>query len=170
VSPYNNPALQALMYATLEGYRVGWPMGADKLLLVSLGTGARDLKTAPARVAAENALKSMLSLMDDCAELVETLLQWISTGRTARAIDRELGDLRHDLIGSTPLIHYLRFNVALTQDSLTGLGLKLDDEKVERLSAMDDPANMTTLQGIGAEAAKQQVCAEDFPANFDLTP
>ena len=170
VSPYNNPALQALMYATLDGYRIGWPAGADKLLLVSVGTGSRDPKVAPAKLAAENALKSILSLMDDCAELVETLLQWMSSSHTARAIDRELGDLRHDLIASSPLINYLRYNVALTQDSLTRLGLKFDDEKVEGLSAMDDPANMTTLEGIGARAAKQQVRAEDFPSNFDLMP
>ncbi len=170
VSPYNNPALQALMYATLDGYCVGWPTGADKLLLVSVGTGSRDPKIAPAKLAAENALKSMLSLMDDCAELVETLLQWMSSSHTARAIDREVGDLRHDLIAAQPLINYLRYNVALTQDSLTGLGLKFDDEKVAGLSAMDDPANMTTLEGIGAKAAKQQVRAEDFSSNFDLMP
>ncbi len=35
---------------------------------------------------------------------------------------------------------------------------------------MDDPANMTTLQGIGAKAAKQKVRGEDFPSNFDLVP
>lgn len=170
VSPYNNPALQALMYATMDGYRIGWPTGADRLMLVSLGTGSRDSKITPARVAAENALKSMLSLMDDCAELVETMLQWMSSSPTAREIDRELGDLRHDLIGAAPLISYLRYNVALTQDSLTNLGLKFDDEKVEGLSAMDDPANMTALQGIGAKAAKRKVCAEDFPSSFDLVP
>src|SRR5262245_33032813 len=47
VSPFNNPALQALMYATLDGYRVGWPLGADKLLIVSVGTGASDPSVAP---------------------------------------------------------------------------------------------------------------------------
>ena len=40
VSPYNNPSLQALMYAKLDGYKVKWPTGADKLLMVSVGTGA----------------------------------------------------------------------------------------------------------------------------------
>ena len=34
VSPFNNPALQALMAATLDGYRIGWPTGADKLRLL----------------------------------------------------------------------------------------------------------------------------------------
>jgi predicted acylesterase/phospholipase RssA len=168
VSPFNNPALQAVMYATLDGYRIGWPTGADKLLVVSVGTGSRDPAVTPARLAAENALKSLLSLMDDCATLSETLLQWMSTSQTARSIDREMGDLRHDLMGSVPLIGYLRYNVTLAKDVLANLGFNFTDDKIETLSAMDDPGNMTTLQEIGAKAAKRQVRAEDFPANFDL--
>jgi uncharacterized protein len=168
VSPFNNPALQAVMYATLDGYRIGWPTGADKLLVVSIGTGSRDLKVAPAKLAADNALKSLLSLMDDCANLMETLLQWLSTSQTARIIDSEMDDLRHDLIAPAPLISYLRYNVALTKASLAQIGMEFDDEKVEGLSAMDDPGNMKTLQEIGAKAAKRQLRAEDFPSNFDL--
>jgi len=42
VSPFNNPAFQALLYATASGYRVEWPTGEDKLLVVSVGTGAHD--------------------------------------------------------------------------------------------------------------------------------
>jgi uncharacterized protein len=168
VSPFNNPALQAVMYATLGGYRIGWPTGADKLLVVSIGTGSRDLKVAPAKLAADNALKSLLSLMDDCANLVETLLQWMSTSQTARVIDSELDDLRHDLMAPAPLISYLRYNVALTKAALAQIGIAFDDAKIEGLSAMDDPGNMKILQEIGARAAKRQLRAEDFPSNFDL--
>jgi patatin-like phospholipase len=169
VSPFNNPALQALMYATLRGCGIGWPTGADNLLLISVGTGSRDPKNAPASVAAGNALKSLLSVMDDCAELVELLLQWMSSSRTARVIDRELGDLHDDLIAQVPLLTYQRYNVALTQESLTALGMRFADERVEGLSAMDDPENMMTLQEIGAKMAKQLVRPADFPANFDLS-
>lgn len=168
VSPFNNPALQAVMYATLSGYGIGWPTGAGKLLVASVGTGSRDLKVAPANLAAGNALKSLLSLMDDCAEFVELLLQWMSTSQTARVIDRELGDLRGDLIAPAPLLTYLRYNVGLTKNTLTELGMSFADEKIASLSAMDDPDNMKTLQEIGAKAAKQQMRAEDFPSGFDL--
>jgi len=168
VSPFNNPALQAVMYATMDGYRIGWPTGADRLLVVSVGTGSRDPTVTPARLAAENALKSLLSLMDDCATLSEILLQWMSTSQTARSIDREMGDLRHDLIAPAPLISYLRYNITLAKGSLANIGLNFDDEKIEALSAMDNPDNMTVLQDVGAKAAKQQVRAADFPANFDL--
>jgi len=168
VSPFNNPALQAVMYATLDGYRIGWRTGADNLLVVSIGTGSRDPKIAPARLAADNALKSLLSLMDDCATLMETLLQWLSSSQTARMIDRELDDLRHDLIAPAPLITYLRYNVALTKATLAEIGMEFEDGKIEGLSAMDDPLNMKTLHEIGVNAAKQQVRDEDFPSNFDL--
>ena len=168
VSPFNNPALQAVMYATLDGYHIGWPKGADKLLLVSVGTGSRDTKVAPPSLAADNALKSMFSLMDDCASLMELFLQWMSHSRTAREIDRELGDLRNDSMAPEPLLTYLRYNVLLTGDSLASLGMALPDDKVETLSVMDDPNNMATLQEVGARAAKQQVRGEDFPSNFDL--
>jgi len=156
------------MHATLDGYRIGWPTGSDKLLVVSVGTGSRDLKVAPAKLAVDNALKSLLSVMDDCATLMETLLQWLSSSPTARMINREVDDLRHDLIAPVPLISYLRYNVALSKDSLAQIGMEFDDEKIEGLSAMDDPGNMKTLQEIGTKAAKQQVRAEDFPSNFDL--
>ena len=168
VSPFNNPALQALMYASLSGYGIGWPSGADRLLLVSVGTGSRDLRVAPPTVALDNALKSLLSVMDDCAELVELLLQWMSASATARVIDRELGDLRGDLIASAPLMTYLRYNVALTKETLTEHAMDLPDERVEGLSAMDDPSNMKVLQELGAKAARQKVRPADFPANFDL--
>ncbi len=168
VSPFNNPTLQAVMYASLSGYGVGWPMGADKLLAVSVGTGSRDPKYAPASVAVENALKSLLSVMDDCAALVELLLQWMSNSPTARVIDRELGDLSDDVIGAAPLLTYLRYNVSLTGDALAALGMTLAEEKLEGLCAMDDPGNMKILQEIGVKAAGQQVRAADFPPAFDL--
>jgi hypothetical protein len=106
--------------------------------------------------------------MDDCADLMETLLQWMSASPTARMIDRELGDLTGDSIAPAPLMTYLRYNVALTKESLTTLDISLPDKLIESLSAMDDPDNMNTLQEIGAKAAKQQIRPSDFPGKFDL--
>jgi len=39
VSPHNNPALQMLMQAALPSYKLGWSLGADELLMISVGTG-----------------------------------------------------------------------------------------------------------------------------------
>ena len=67
MSPFNNPTLMAVMYASLEGYRVNWPTGADRLLVVSVGTGRADKEVKRSSIAAAHAMKGLLGLMDDCA-------------------------------------------------------------------------------------------------------
>ena len=39
ITTYNNPAFQAFLMATLEPYKLDWPAGENKLLVVSIGTG-----------------------------------------------------------------------------------------------------------------------------------
>ena len=86
MSTANNPALQLLMIAALTGYGFRWLLGEDNLLLVSVGTGNRpwdkntqSLETAPALQLAGLAL---ISMMDDCDALAQTLLQWMGRSRT----------------------------------------------------------------------------------------
>lgn len=169
VSPYNNPALQALMVATLDGYSIGWPTGADRLMLVSLGTGSPDPAVSEVGMAAGHAVKSLLSLMQDVAVMQRTLLQWMSTSATATSIDRELGDLRHDLIGGTPLINYLRYDVDLAEQAVRTLAPDIGNAKTIRsLSEMDAPENMPALYTLGQLEGLRSVKAHDFPAHFDL--
>jgi len=170
MSPFNNPSLIALMYATLEGYRVNWPTGADRLLLVSVGTGRADKEVKKSALAVELAVKGLLGLMDDCAALQEAMMQWISTSRTARAIDREMGDLQHDLVGPAPLITYLRYNGDLAVDAVKALLPKLKEDKIKSLTEMDAPGNMKTLYELGSLTAARDVRADDFPTKFDLLP
>ena len=40
VSPFNDPALQLLMLAALQGHGFHWPTGKDRLLLISVGDWA----------------------------------------------------------------------------------------------------------------------------------
>jgi hypothetical protein len=157
------------MYATLAGYRIGWPVGADKLLLVSVGTGAADPDVESSSITAKHAVIALLSLMNDCASLQETLLQWISSSPTAREIDRELGDLGQDLIAGVPLLSYLRYNVDLRRKSVQQLDPDLKDPKViASLSAMDAPENMDLPHRLGALAAERDVKSVDFASGFDL--
>ncbi|WP_087874704.1 patatin-like phospholipase family protein [Arthrobacter globiformis] len=171
VSPFNNPALQALMYATLGGYRVGWETGGEKLLLVSVGTGVADPAVGRAKLAASHALRALKSVLQDCAVLQETMLQWMSQSPTARVIDRELGTLTGDLLNGAPLMRYLRYNVDLRPDSVRALDESLaGTEAVASLSAMDAPENMEALHRLGRLAAARDVRATDFPTVFDLPP
>lgn len=169
VSPFNNPALQALMYASLEGYRVGWGTGADRLLLVSVGTGAADPAVSMAKLTASHALRALKSVLQDCAVLQETMLQWMSASPTARVIDRELGELEGDLINGAPLMSYLRYNVDLRPESIRSLdGTLAARETVTSLSAMDAPGNMEALHRLGRLAGERDVRDTDFGTVFDL--
>jgi uncharacterized protein len=169
VSPFNNPALLAMMYATMIGYRINWPTGDDKLLVVSIGTGAADPTVTHASLAAKQAVDALLSLMNDSATLQEMLLQWLSDGPTARRVNREVGDLQGDVLHGVAALTYRRYNVDLRATSLQELEPALTDPKlIESLSAMDSPANMTVLHRLGTLAAQRDIKAEHFPARFDL--
>lgn len=169
VSPFNNPALQAFMYATMDGYRIGWDTGPEKILLVSVGTGRANPEVQKKGITAAQAVSALVSLMDDCASLQETLMQWMSSSHTARSIDGELGDLRHDLLAGGPLLTYLRYNVDLSQASVQSLEPELtDSEKIESLSAMDAPENMQLLHTLGIKSGQRDVQDRDFPSVFDL--
>ena len=168
VSPYNNPSLQAMMYATLDGYKVKWPTGADKLLMVSVGTGAAEANQTPSRIAAQGAIRALFSLMDDCAALVETMMQWMSTSPTKRAFDVEIGNLGGDLLPGAPLLTYLRYNVMLSASEIESLHPGLSAEVVESLREMDNPDNLDLLLKLGQTAGAEQIRAVHFPTEFDL--
>ncbi|HVG66658.1 MAG TPA: hypothetical protein VM785_00595, partial [Gaiellales bacterium] len=158
------------MYATLGGYRVKWKAGADQLLLVSVGTGVADPSQAPSKIAAQGAVRALFSLMDDCASLVETSMQWMSDSPTARVIDRELGDCADDVLGGAPVLSYLRYNTFLTADRVNQLTPGLPAKQVDTLGAMDDPDNMDALLRLGEAVGREQVSAAHFAPTFDLSP
>lgn len=168
VSPYNNPSLQALMYATLDGYKVKWPTGADQLLMVSVGTGASAANQTPSQIAATGAIRALFSLMDDCAALVETMMQWMSTSPTRRTFDVEIGNLGGDLLPGAPLLTYLRYNVMLSADEIETLHPGLSAKVVESLGEMDNPDNLDLLFKLGQASGVDQILPDHFPPEFDL--
>ena len=169
VSPHNNPALLALQLVTIRGFGAGWSLDADKLLLVSVGTGSAQPGTSKSWLAGPHAIKSLRSLMDDCAESVETILQWLSSSRTARCIDAAMNDLDPDLLAERPLLQYLRYNVQLDSGWLKeNLEKHMAEADVRKLQAMDRPENIPSLSELGVQAAKRQIEDHHFPAGFDL--
>lgn len=170
VSPYNNPALQAVMAATLDGYRIGWPMGAQRLMLVSVGTGSPDPAVTAKSVAAAHAIAALTSLMEDVAMQQQLLLQWLSASPRAREIDRVVGDLRHDVLGGTPLLTYLRYDTSLAPAAVQALLPDVPTDAALTLSEMDAPENMALLHRVGCQVGDRDVVAGDFPTVFDLPP
>jgi len=167
VSPHNNPSLMAFMYATLQGYKIGWPVGADRILLTSIGTGTADPAVEHSSIAAQHAVKSLVSLMQDASALNETILQWLADGTAHRKIDDEVGNLMGDSVDGKRLLTYSRYNVDLELGKVQRLMPSLKDpDDVAALSAMDAPENMETLHALGVAAAAEQVQESHFPARF----
>ena len=169
VSPNNNPSLLALQYVTLSGFGLKWLLDPDKLFLVSVGTGNTITGKSESGFPLRHAFYSLLSLMDDCSESVETIMQWLSNSPTAQQIDSAIGDLGVDLLAERPLLQYLRYNVLFKHEWLVNhLGMNIKNEQVETLNDMDEHENMELLAEIGVEAAKKQIKEDHFPSGFDL--
>lgn len=178
VTPHNNPVLQLLLLATLHGYGFRWRTGADDLLMISVGTGAKDPKmsaTLRERLARKlsfyDGLTSLAGLMGDCDALNLTMLHAISKSAAPWEIDGEIGDLSSDLLAGRALLSYRRYNVLLTPKWMAReLEIEVSDEEARTLFKMDRPENVEPLSRIGASAAERQVDAAHFPPAFDLGP
>jgi hypothetical protein len=173
VSPHNNPALQLLLMATTEGFGLKWLTGADQLLLVSVGTGAQDIRMPAKDImemsSAKVAFQALASLMNDCDAMNQTVLQWMSRSPTAWTIDREIGNLQNDVLGGKELFSYLRYNVVLDREWLqTHLHVDLKASEVKGLQEMDKPKNMSKLALLGATASQIQIQPDHFPAVFNV--
>jgi len=173
VSPFNDPALQLLMLAALQGHGFRWQTGKDKLLLISVGTGTykQKLETEALMDMAplEQGLRSLQSLMDDCTRVNHGLLQWLTHCLTPWTIDRAVGDMALDSKAGPQLATYVRYNVLLEQEWMkTNVKLELGPDRLKKIAEMDNPDNMRELAEIGRLAAAAQVKEEHFPKNFDV--
>lgn len=173
VSPYNNPALQLLMVATLRGFGLGWPAGAEHLFLVSVGTGSRSPSYRPDRAfrmpSAIVGLRSVRSVIADASWLTQTILQWISNSPTPWEVDQEVGDLGGDILGGREWLSYVRYDLRLEAEWLVEkLGVERQPEVLRDLAELDRPRNVEALAVLGTAAAAVQVKGEHFPGAFDL--
>ena len=173
VSPFNDPALELLMLACLRGYGFRWQKGADKLLLISVGTGTytRNFKADELlkMVPVEQGLRALQSLMDDCAHVNHALLQWLTNCVTPWTIDRAVEDMKLDSKEGPQVATYARYNVLFETTWLkTEIGIDQPQTNLAKIAEMDNPTNMDELAEIGRLAAKKQVQSEHFPAAFDV--
>jgi patatin-like phospholipase/acyl hydrolase len=159
LSMANNPALTLLMVATLKGFPFHWPMGADNLLLVSVGTGYPEFKKKFNEIDEATMLTWASSipemLMQDASWQNQVMLQWLSKSPTAETMDSEIGDLNEDVMSGTPLISYLRYNFCIKKDNLNGLGLKKEftDRDASIIADMARAKNKERLFQIGCCAS-----------------
>ncbi|MGC4037198.1 MAG: patatin-like phospholipase family protein [Chitinophagaceae bacterium] len=188
VSMANNPSLQLLMVATLQGFPFRWKLGEENLLLVSVGTGMSRWDKIPANVSKNNLLNWAQQipdmLMQDASWHNQTILQWLSKCNTRWPIDGEIGDLTNDLItgdiNKRGLLTYLRYNLWIEIPTLEKLMNKQYSEKeVDELVEMSNAASRFELYDIGKKAALDgaiindkitatQVTEDHFPDIFKI--
>jgi uncharacterized protein len=173
VSPYNNPALLLLMMATTRGYAYNWPLGSDKLMLISIGTGiirrrhtVQQLRNRPSALLAVDALTSMIG---DCNSQAQAILQWMSSSPTAPSINAEIGDLASDHLPGGDLFWYLRYDAQLEINWLAEqIGIRYTEAELATIHRMDEPRNMELLLTIGRAIAAKHVREDHLPKVFDV--
>lgn len=183
VSSYNNPALQVFLEATIPEYGHGWPMGANRLLLISLGTGFNSITVPAGKAAGYNLIdwgKYVVKEMMNEANLQQNILLHIigqrppaalsattelSSSGAAKGVPDENALSRVDVgLAAAKLVTYQRITIGLTRKRLDDMGFTdIDPNKVREMDAADQISNM---QRIGAAVAKEQVRMEALRAFF----
>lgn len=164
VTTYNNPAFLAFQMVTAAPYKISWPTGDDRLLIVSVGTGS----TAKAR---PNLEADDLWLVDNAKNLPGALMNAASAGwdmacrvigdcRFGPQIDREIEDLVPSetcpITSTIPKqFAYVRYDPDVSQDGLNKLGLA--DIKAEQVQVMDSVKHMPEIQRVGVAYAARNV-------------
>ena len=162
VSPYNNPAFQLFLMATLKAYRLNWPTGEDKMLLVSVGSGAdsyADLALRPSHMhLLYHAPRLPLMLMAAANAEQDLLCRAFGKCVCGEPIDSEVGDLQGedgDGAVESKLFTYVRYNVELSQSGLNSMGML--DVRIKDVGPLDAVRHIDHLRRIGkAVAAKVQ--------------
>ena len=171
VTMYNNPAFQLFLMATLGAYRLGWPTGEDKMLLVSVGTGtaakADDALRPDDMNLLYNAKSIPAALMSAALNEQDLLCRVFGRCRHGATIDREVGDLVDNGDGGDRLglpgdrmFTYMRYNAELSKKGLTDLGLGAI--RPENVQKMDSVAHIKDLQAIGQAVAERDVNRSHF--------
>jgi hypothetical protein len=162
VTPFNNPALLLFEMATSPRYRLGWQEGADRLLLVSVGTGF-------AASAHDQLRRSKITLMFQAKNLIKVIMNGSSTEndrlcrvlgacRHGDPIDREFDATDVDVRPrAAPLFTYVRYNADISAKGLSKVGLgHIDPKRVARLDALSAVEDLAAIGRKAAEHVKEE--------------
>lgn len=161
VTMYNNPAFQLFLMATVKPYNLEWPTGEDKMLLVSVGTGAaadanEDISPDDLNII-YNASSIPSALMFAASNEQDFLCRVFGKCLNGGGLDREVGDMiGKERNGQGPvnpkLFTYMRYNADLSQKGLKAL--ELSHIKPANVQQMDSVDHISELQEVGRAVAK----------------
>ncbi len=165
VTMYNNPAFQLFLMATLPPYKLGWPTGTDRMLLVSVGTGANPKANAHLRPEdihlLYNASSIPCALMFAALNEQDFLCRIFGDCLAGDELDQEVGHMRgEDGPATDKLFTYVRYSPQLTEQGLAQLGLT--GIRPESVQALDSVDHIQDLQRVGKALAEREVRESHF--------
>lgn len=169
VTMYNHPGFQLFLMATTEPYNLRWQPGRDRMLLVSVGTGANadsNEKLSPQQMnLLYNAGHIPSALMSAALHEQDFLCRTFGDCRAGGQLDREIGDMiGQGIPGVDKLFTYVRYNADLSRSGLDDLGLS--DVKPENVQQMDSVAHIEDMERVGCAAAARRVDTNKHFAGF----
>jgi len=165
VTMYNNPAFQLFLMATIEPYRLEWPTGRDRMLLVSVGTGANPKANAHLRPEdihlLYNASSIPSALMFAALNQQDLLCRVFGDCLAGGDLDLEIGHLRgKSSSAQEKLFTYVRYSPELSEQGLERLGLS--SIRAEQVQALDSVEHVEDLQRVGRALAEREVHESHF--------
>ncbi len=167
VTTYNNPAFLAFQMATAAPYGINWQTGADRLLIVSIGTGrypnARPDLSAGDLWLLDHARNIPSALMNAASDGWDMACRTIGACRYGAAVDSEFGSML-GTSGGPGLFSYVRYDPDVTPEGLDRLGLSgLDPEHVRMMDSTD---HIAEIQQVGAAYAARHLDTANHLAGF----
>jgi predicted acylesterase/phospholipase RssA len=168
VTTYNNPAFLAFQMATTSPYGVNWPTGAERMLIVSVGTGSaargRPKVGRDDEWLLDHAKNIPAALMNAASAGWDMACRTLGECRHGPRIDSEYGDMV--LAGDPPVANftgakqfaYMRYDPEVTQEGLNALGL--DDIRAADVQQMDSTAHIEAIGRVGKAYAARHVLPE----------
>jgi predicted acylesterase/phospholipase RssA len=151
VTPFNNPALLLVEMATSPRYTLGWSTGADRLLVVSVGTGSAPAVSRQLQRKNINLLfeaKTLIRVfMNGSSTENDRLCQVLGETRYAPFIDREFNAAAvAQLQSERPLFSYVRYNAPIGAVDLKAVPdlASLDPNRMAKL----DAARLADIDGL----------------------
>lgn len=152
ITPFNNPALIAVLMATLPQYRLCWLAGRDAMHVISIGTGSERSHLPDKLAGSINYLDQLKflapALIEATAVQQDALCRILGDCIFGQALDKELGAMETPslLTADEQKFTYVRYD-----QPMDNLGLDL---------SLDRAANMPALQQLGQAYAATNVRLE----------
>lgn len=174
LSPFNNPSLLLLMLASLKGHGLEWPMGPERMMLISVGTGSWrepvSYRLIDRLVSAWFGVKALRGMVADSQTLSLAMLQWMSEPRLPWPINNEIGTLSGECLlagdrGPHGLFRFQRYDLDIERDAVAPFlpgGKRPSRRRIGKLRSLDNPCQIRTLYQAAKMAAEQQVNVDDF--------